>query len=841
MHFTPDHQQLLAIDSEHSKILVLAGAGSGKTATTIARIKRLIDSGTSPLAIVAITFTNKAANEMETRLGQSIGFCGTIHSFVLQLVQSHRHVLGYQSQVTVIDETEQDRILKDISRVHKYSGTKKEVKDLIDLGIPVLPPRPTKPMLVCKDYYDTLIRSNIIDMDSILVLGAELFTRFPQISIICSGQAVSHFFVDELQDCSDIDAHIFAQLPIENRFFVGDGDQCQPVGTMIRMSDGTLKAIELISQGDSVVTYGRHEKVILRSGIVNMISKRLYNGHMFSISANGSTSRCTPNHRWLIKWLSGIDRDVNLWCVYMMRQGDRFRIGKTRLFRNSGRCPYNGYVLGCALRMKQEKADSVWILSVHKSNLDAIVKEDIISATYGIPQTCFQSGNFGYTKEAIDTVYSSLPMLLPNAVRCLQDHHRELMYPLISKTEKKTRRTVQEVHACNLMDDIMSIPVCKQPYDWKTRDGTWYPITVTVNDYRGDVFSLNVDKYHKYVSDGLVTCNSIYGFRGGNIQHILAIARDPKWLILKLEKNYRSSPQICEVAQNLIEHNTNRVPKVLMPARGKSGAVAIIQFPSAGAERNTILARINGYLAGGIPESEIAVLIRFNPIVDVYAQFLKDAGLPVGTVRDAIMPDDWRKCLLLISLLGNPNNDYLAGQFLMEHIGPEIAKKVIDGAMTNYVSINDFILHFRTNPDLKYVLEMLSHYGISQDCISMVKACASKLFMERAKEADCNSIVLAMKRENEVVKVGSGITVSTIHAAKGLEFGIVFMPAFEQEVLPGTGKKVDIEEMRRLAYVGMTRAKDELIITHCDCRPPMFGYGNDEPATPSQFIQEIGL
>lgn len=228
---TLDTSQQRAVSSTDQNILVCAGPGSGKTRVVVHRILRLISEGVDPSEIVAITYTNAAADEMKARIksasndGVHIGFCGTLHAFILSLIQSHYHVLGFRGRVTVIDAEVQKSTLESVSKDLKYTGSKKELADIIRSGIPVLPPAPTRAQLAAKSYYDFLIRTGTIDMDSILVFGEELLSRMPQIAIRMGNHAAQHLFVDEFQDCSDRDFRILSELPIVNRCFVGDPDQ----------------------------------------------------------------------------------------------------------------------------------------------------------------------------------------------------------------------------------------------------------------------------------------------------------------------------------------------------------------------------------------------------------------------------------------------------------------------------------------------------------------------------------------------------------------------------------------------------------------------------------------
>ena len=95
--------------------------------------------------------------------------------------------------------------------------------------------------------------------------------------------------------------------------------------------------------------------------------------------------------------------------------------------------------------------------------------------------------------------------------------------------------------------------------------------------------------------------------------------------------------------------------------------------------------------------------------------------------------------------------------------------------------------------------------------------------------------------ENHESEMGSGVTVTTAHSAKGREWTVVFLPSFEKGIFPTGRKDTDLEEERRLAYVAFTRAKEALHISHCEERVPAWGDRRPQPSEPSQFIKEAGL
>jgi superfamily I DNA/RNA helicase len=236
--------QAEAIHSNHPNVLVAAGPGSGKTATTVERIKRLVVDGTPPERIVAITFTNAAAGELQERLTYDfhritpgtltavpekqtlrLGHVGTLHSFCLRMLKEYGAPFGYGERTALVSPESAEDLLASKAR---SLGSKTPLRKLLELKSSSRPSylglSPTKDETVLMSYYDDLREAGILDFDAILdeflsnlkdnySFRAEIADRF------------DHLFVDEVQDSARIDWTIYLVLPIKNKFMVGDPDQ----------------------------------------------------------------------------------------------------------------------------------------------------------------------------------------------------------------------------------------------------------------------------------------------------------------------------------------------------------------------------------------------------------------------------------------------------------------------------------------------------------------------------------------------------------------------------------------------------------------------------------------
>lgn len=358
---------------------------------------------------------------------------------------------------------------------------------------------------------------------------------------------------------------------------------------------------------------------------------------------------------------------------------------------------------------------------------------------------------------------------------------------------------------------------------------------------------LMVDEYQDSSSDdskiyGLLPCSnrffvgdpdqSIYGFRGGEVGNILTLAKDRFTTRYELAANFRSTPMVCEAANRLIAHNQNRIPKmtVSMSHPDHTGSVNALRFPDFPSELSYLAKCIRIDLEIG---RSVAVLLRYNVSVEEYAAALESYSIPISKLV-ATMPEDWPRLKLLVSFLANPDNDYLARQWLIMNVGQEKADEVTLFALNEQKTINDVTGQLPTVIDRDMFSKIIAASKISA-------ASEQKLLtaMSHLETFSIQDILVEIHSGDHSQELGDGVTVTTMHSAKGREWDSVYLPAFEQGIIPG--KRIDeIEEDRRVAYVALTRARMCVLITNVEKRKPLWGGFRPEPAKPSQFIAEMG-
>lgn len=240
---TLNEEQLKAVSHIDGPMLVLAGAGSGKTKVLTNRIANLIENGISPYNILAITFTNKAAKEMKDRVINLIGVAAyniqisTFHSLGLKILKENYDILGYEKNFTIIDSDDVLTIIKKIMKElnmskdyynpreirNKISSAKNEMMSLDEFSKVEFD---YKVVEVYKRYLKKLKSGNSVDFDDLLIIPIKLFKTYPNI-LEKYQDRYKYILIDEYQDTNEAQ-YTFSKLlaaKYRNIFVVGDNDQ----------------------------------------------------------------------------------------------------------------------------------------------------------------------------------------------------------------------------------------------------------------------------------------------------------------------------------------------------------------------------------------------------------------------------------------------------------------------------------------------------------------------------------------------------------------------------------------------------------------------------------------
>ncbi|HBW56602.1 MAG TPA: AAA family ATPase, partial [Oscillatoriales bacterium UBA8482] len=391
---------------------------------------------------------------------------------------------------------------------------------------------------------------------------------------------------------------------------------------------------------------------------------------------------------------------------------------------------------------------------------------------------------------------------------------------------------------------------------------------------------------------------SIYSFRMADYKILLEFQQDfgdrlpddDTRTMIKLEENYRSRENILQVANHLIQQNTERIDKVLRPTRGEGLPIYCYRADDEVDEANFILAQIQG-ISKQNPELDygaFAILYRTNAQSRALEDVLLRNNIPytvVGGLRfydrkeikDSISylrvianPADSMSLLRIINVprrgIGKTTIDGLMnasqqlGIPLWEVISDQDSVNTIAGRSAK--SVNQFAQTIKTwqerieDHSAMQILEgILEDAGYIQDLknqgtdeaenrLENIKELTNAVsqFQEEYEDNTLGGFLATASLASDLDNLKEGqqaVSLLTLHAAKGLEFPIVFLVGLEQGLFPNyrsLNDPLSIEEERRLCYVGITRAQEQLFLTHA-CQRRL--WGRLEPCIPSMFLPEL--
>lgn len=418
--------------------------------------------------------------------------------------------------------------------------------------------------------------------------------------------------------------------------------------------------------------------------------------------------------------------------------------------------------------------------------------------------------------------------------------------------------------------------------------------TVDTFDYAGPVYDLTVSPLHTYLAGGMLVHNSIYKFRGADIQNILDFQQDyPDAKVYMLEHNYRSSGRVLEAANKLIENNTERLDKTLRPVKELGHPVTFHRATDHRAEGDYVadwLTRLHGE---GRAWSEMAILYRTNAQSRVIEESLRRVQIPTRIVGGVGFYDrrEIRDILAYARLAINPADDVALRRIIgrpRRGIGDTALQKLMDWAREHRTTILNACANaaeqnildrgaqkavefarlmeamseaadnyepaafFRFVMETSGYLDLLRQEGqegqVRLENLEELVSAAEEWSQENegsiADFLDDAALLSSVddmrtKAENKGAPEDA-VTLMTLHNAKGLEFPVVFIVGVEQGLLPSKGAMAEgpggIEEERRLFYVGITRAMERLLMTAAQNR---MQFGKTNAAEDSAFLEDI--
>jgi DNA helicase II / ATP-dependent DNA helicase PcrA len=943
----PEQQE--ACKATEGPVLILAGAGSGKTRVLVYRVAYLIaEKKIAPENILVLTFTNRAAGEMVGRIKKLIGndlptqpTMGTFHSFCAKVLRRDGGTLGLPPGFAIYDEGDALDAVKEamgnlnipIQKTSPHSvrstisGAKNELISSLEYPQYARGYFQETVAKIYIEYQKILTRNRALDFDDLLLSTIKLFQTDPSILTRYQIQ-FKYILIDEYQDTNPAQYLISKYLSNrhKNICVVGDASQCLLPDTKIATPTGA-KQIQDLKKGDLVVAAAGRGNV--HNVPIENIKISNFKGKLFILKTkSGKILKLTPNHI-LFSRLSLTTKHYYVYLMYRRDKGYRIGIAKgTRIIQNGG------ISVGLQVRSNQESAEKMWILRVCVDRADANFWEQWFVVEYGIPSMVFSTGGrkMLITQEQINKLFETINTEM-HANRLFNDyqlfeeypHHRpkgvasrlapdrQIVYFTLFSDKRPTLRSPWCGHRISINTSDRNLEERLKKLGHYTRAGnrkTWRIETthwnyeageilaekiakdgggLTVNhsafiadnkkflftpashiresmevgilenghiivdeitsveteEYEGKVYDLDVKTLHNYSANNIIVHNSIYKFRGADFRNIVNFEKDyPQAKVFNLEQNYRSTQNILDAAHSVISKNRSHPILKLWTENSGGEKIEIYEARSEVDEANFVIETVNrGKVAPeSRPLTDFAVLYRTNAQSRALEeQFLK-AGLPYKLIGGLsfYQRKEIKDVLSYLRLIQNPADSVALKR--AEKIGKGRLSKVLE----LFTEVSRQPDQYSTLDLLDLILSRTGYLEYIDDNTEM-----GKIRVENVKElrsvaeefpdltAFLENVSLVEAADNPRRKDQDSVTLMTLHSAKGLEFPVVFIVGMEEGLFPHSRSMLDpqeLEEERRLMYVGITRAKNKLFLTFTQSRL-YFGQRNNNLV--SRFLADI--
>jgi len=863
VHLNP--YQRAVVDFRSGYAIVQAAPGSGKTACIVQRVQALLREGVQPCDILSLTFTNSAAKEMTERVDLKCPekIFSTFHSWALAFIKREAHALPFKvktdwhgAPAPLLLPLDACRILAKICRYLPDKVQWKDAQSFISRmkrqGISpsqayrsIENDGEEKFVAAYAKYEAALREQGVLDFDNIVIQTVLLLEKRKDVRDRNQFRFVQ---ADEGQDTDEVQLRLLKAITEKhgNCIFVGDVNQCQPPDTWVTNSDGVQTRLDTLRDSSHVRSWTKHEQRVYKTARSVRTASRWYAGPMLKIAVGENQTRMTPGHQM---WVRFTKKARGARIVYLMWRPDLgFRVGTTWLRNKHGHSMFmhRGLV---------EKAERLWVLSVEKSGMMAQAKEQMITVKYGIPYSGFEPpytplhtgmGN-GRTPELIKKIFACASAV--GGYRCLADHNRSWEHPFVTwpTTELVFRPNGYfKTTAANLLPAVMALPTPEV-------NGSCVLDSVVSEPYEGMVFSLDVEKDHTYVADGIVVGNCMYSWRGAlsNLENsVRALFNNVKTLPLAI--NYRSTQSIVDYCKEIAPNRNASVTDLTTPnekgiepvfrlyAREDEEAKAVI-LGCQDLGNTAVLARTNRQL--GVVENECANRgLRYKLLgkSGYWSQReIKDVVSIIGAVVrpiDANVMGALKARCEMTKFIRKADGHGTKGvpTLLKEMQAREVGKASLYSLLCRYRgdgadavnnlghqlrSLRSEVSRLSGADGAKRIIErfgVLSSYdeddnkdeNVDNDprdnIMKLVEYAGKKKSVDEFFEWTCK-VQRGLRARTDALALG------TIHAAKGKEWPTVFVIGVNQDVLPHI--KGDLEEECRIYFVACSRAAKRLCVS----------------------------
>jgi len=464
-------EQVSAVKHRTGSALVIATAGSGKTRSLTRRVAYLIARGENPARIMAVTFTNKAADEMRKRITELVGedraslvWISTFHSFCARMLRRYPKMFNVPRGFIICDDGDSRnyimQVIKELEPNYRHLFKDRPFPELpyVKRMISRFKLRLLLPgeedvehddvdgaflQAAYNRYSGYLIKDRMMDFDDLLMTVTREMRDRKKVREFFANQ-YDHILVDEYQDTNKAQFLLVKNLSLKatSVFVIGDPMQCLPSTTKISTATGE-KQIRFIKKGDSVVCASGHGESTF--GKVDKVFSRPYDGVLVKIkTGSGRVLEGTPEHCIFTRFPSKPKEETTHYVYLMWKEDKGFRIGRTSDFRMED----GKKVPGFKARANQEQADGIWVIKSFTDLSESALWETFLSIRYQIPTTCFHASgrNLALDDEKIDLLFSQFDTV-SSAKKLAEDFGLDLSCslhkPSAITTAKVTRKNIR--------------------------------------------------------------------------------------------------------------------------------------------------------------------------------------------------------------------------------------------------------------------------------------------------------------------------------------------------------------------------------------------------------------
>ena len=795
-------QQLQAVTLPRECALILAGAGSGKTKVLTTRIAHLIQTGqASPAGVLAVTFTNKAAREMLTRLSAMLPintrgmWVGTFHGLCNRLLRAHHREANLPQLFQIMDSGDQLALIKRLAKAQGLDEEKYPPRQLMQFinaskeagqranAVEATDDFTRRMVQFYADYDAQCNREGVVDFAELLLRTFETLAHNLHL-LQHYQQRFKYILVDEFQDTNKLQYRWIKMLAGSNGcvFAVGDDDQCLPAGTQVAMADGALKPIESIVEGDEVRSLDRHGRFVTGT-VFRTHSSRARGDLVEVVTRSGKRIVSTPEHTHLAALAEE--------AAALVDAGEPGRME----------------VLHERRRFREMLAASIargMILVQADGAPDEVVR---VNRFFGEGRTVFDIDVFpthNFVAGGLVT-HNSIYRFRGAEVGNMNEFVRDFGVKDVVKLEQNYRSHGNILDAANA---IIARNTSRLGKNLWTSEGKGEPLRIYAAANDEEEARFIVDEVKQLHREGIALSDMALLYRSNAQSRILEHHLFRSGVSYKVygglrffeRQEVKHALAYLRLAANP-DDDTAFTRVVNFPPRG-IGARSIEQIQEASERGMGSLMHVAR--AGVVGGRSGTAIQQFVQVIDSIAKSAQTLPLPE----------------LIEEILERSN---LKQHYAAEKDGQDRLENLNELVNAASLFVEDF------EHGLQTVDEAQAQEGVDAVTGTPEQQMLAAFLSHASLEAG----------EREAGPGQDALQLMTVHSAKGLEFSAVFISGLEEGLFPHENSMLEdggIEEERRLMYVAITRARKRLYVSYAGSR---MLHGQPRYGIVSRFVDEI--